>query len=215
MSGRRTTPIPTTAGTSPDDGRSATQLQLRCNYLRFRTPGCAYLHQLALIAPEKKLPADQPHTSEFANSVASCSSFTKPEISAQKHPRVKMRRLTISNLLREKWYSTIFRRRATTHLESVGGCRSNGKSRLLTVAFFSGVRRQLRRRPVGSINHQPSTINHQPSTINQQYLSTIPASLQVIPSEYHLLQPPLFLPRTAGSFIQNRTTLSTIISNSE
>ena len=50
-----------------------------------------------------------------------------------KHPRVKMRRLTINNLRREKWYSTIFRRRATTHRESVGGCRSNGKSRLLTV----------------------------------------------------------------------------------
>ena len=56
-------PIPTYSELkiSAAAGRSATQLQLRCNYLRFRTPGCAYLHQLALIAPEKILPAGHRH----------------------------------------------------------------------------------------------------------------------------------------------------------
>jgi len=38
------------------------------------------------------------------------SSFSKMVLFETKHPRVKMRRLAISNLQREKWYSTIFQR---------------------------------------------------------------------------------------------------------
>ena len=61
---------------------------------------------------------------------------------------------------------------------------TNAYERLLTVVLFSGVRRQLL--PIGP-PQQP--LNHQPTI-----LSTIPGSLQVIPGEYHLLQPQLFPP---------------------
>ena len=60
--------------------------------------------------------------------------FPKMVLFETNPPWVKMRRLTINNLRREKWYSTISRRRAMTPVQSVAACRSNGKSRLLTVA---------------------------------------------------------------------------------
>ena len=136
------------------------------------------------------------------------SSLSKMVLFETKHPQVKMRRLTISNLRREKWYSTIFRRR-TTHLESVGGCRSNGKSRLLTVTngcFRDSTPATPHRSPL-----LPLLPWCRPSE-NRSFLSTIPGSLQVIPGEYHQFQPAIFsriVPQP------NQPTLSTIISNSD
>jgi len=103
-------------------------------------------------------------------------------------PRVKMRRLTISNLRREKWYSTIL---SDTEPLCCSGCAHSATS--------------------CSRSRFPS-INPQPSTLNQKNLSTIPGSLQVIPGGYHQFQPAVF---SASRGIQNQTTLSTIISNSE
>jgi len=51
--------------------------------------------------------------------------------------------------------------------------------------------------------HRLST--NKPSTNDQMILSTIPGSLQVIPGEYHQLQPPVFFCQASESFIQNRT----------
>ena len=47
------------------------------------------------------------------------SSFSKMVLFETKHPRVKMRRLAISNLQREKWYSTIFQRPAFSAISAV------------------------------------------------------------------------------------------------
>jgi len=129
--------------------------------------------------------------------------------SRQNTPRVKMRRLAINNLRREKWYSTIFRRRATTHLESVGRCRANGKSRLLTVTNGC-FRDSTPTTPIALL----CCLSVAPSQ-NRSFLSTIPGPLQVIPGEYHLIQPPVFFPDSRDRSSPNQTTLSTIISNSE
>ena len=103
-----------------------------------------------------------------------------------KSPRVKMRRLAINNLRREKWYSTILRipRPAPALLSPLP--------------------------PV----HDPVFLDPQLSTLNPQptNLSTILGSLQVIPGEYHQFQPAIFFPDRSSP---NRTNLSTIISNSE